>query len=897
MELLALLIGAVAGAAGMSAWSRRGAAPSGATQRTPDDGTAPGDETGPAAADAPAGASGDDTGTGSQPTPEASPEDRLHDLRRRIEACDDQIQRPADLRRQDGFDEAVALLAGPAFTPAQLLDYLTGQGYVLPSMAAAALPLRGDVDAHAVVAAVPRLGAYSLHFALAWLQTLPDATTLPQLAVAAREWWWDYGGMREDIRRHLAWAATVPQGDAAAPTVPPDAELHQLEEAKATLERFQSPLLQPALDAVAAALARRREQQVLGGIGRLGHLAPTAPVFEYPALGEAVDELQALVSAAPPRPQLLVGEAGVGKSTLLDLLCARLEAEGWLLFTASAADVLAGQKYIGELEGRLREMLAVLHRPRALWRVPDFFDLLHKGSHSNDPRGILDLVLPAVERGELLLVGELTPQQHARLLLARPAIARLFDARSLPAADASALADVAAQWARAAAGRCGREAIEPATLAEALRIAAQYFPEQHEPGRSLRLLDEALALARQDDPPPLPIDGNTLLQAVGQRSGMPMDVLDQRQRLPLDRLREVFRRRVVGQDEAIECLVDRIAMLKAGLTDSRRPTGVFLFAGPTGTGKTELAKALGDLLFGSDERLLRLDMSEFQAPDAGQRIIAGSRGEDGARSLVSRIRQQPFSVLLLDEFEKAHPNVWDLFLQVFDDGRLSDEHGNTADFRHSIIILTSNVGSTLSRSAGPGFTASAGGYSRGAVEKALATTFRPEFINRLDRGCCSARSTAPRCAASCTRSLRARSSAAACATATGRWNGSLRRSSSCSTAASPRTWARVRCGARSRTTCWRRWRAASSNTAHPRATSSCSCAAPATGWRSSSLIRMRPPMRRRDPLRWRRTCAGWRRMRRTRRWMRPRSRRTSTRCRRGLKIRPGRMRAMPTSLR
>src|SRR5690606_35350752 len=327
---------------------------------------------------------------------DASPEDRLHELRRRIEACDDQIQRPADLRRQDGFDEAVALLAGPAFTPAQLLDFLTSQGYVLPSMAAAALPLRDDADVQAVVAAVPRLGAYPLHFVPAWLQTLPDAATLPQLAVAAREWWWDYGGMREDIRRYLAWAATVPPGDGTAPAIARDAEVHQLEEARSTLERFGSPLLQPALEAVVAALARHREQQVLGGIGRLGHPVPTAPVFEYRALREAADELHALLSADPPRPQLLVGEAGVGKSILLDLLCARLEGEGWLLFTASAADVLAGQKYIGELEGRLREMLAVLHRPRALWRVPDFFDLLHKGSHNHEPRGILDLLLPAV---------------------------------------------------------------------------------------------------------------------------------------------------------------------------------------------------------------------------------------------------------------------------------------------------------------------------------------------------------------------------------------------------------------------------------------------------------------------------------------------------------------------
>jgi ATP-dependent Clp protease ATP-binding subunit ClpC len=211
-----------------------------------------------------------------------------------------------------------------------------------------------------------------------------------------------------------------------------------------------------------------------------------------------------------------------------------------------------------------------------------------------------------------------------------------------------------------------------------------------------------------------------------------MDVIDDRQSLDLDHVRAAFRKRVLGQDEAIDCLVDRIAMLKAGLVDAGRPIGVFLFAGPTGTGKTEVAKALGEMLFGSDERLLRLDMSEYQTEDAAWRLL-GDSADRGARSLTQRIREQPFSVVLLDEFEKAHPKVWDLFLQVFDDGRLSDRTGHVADFRHAIIILTSNVGSTIARNAGPGFTASRASYSRSAVEKALFETFRREFLNRLDR--------------------------------------------------------------------------------------------------------------------------------------------------------------------
>ncbi len=659
-------------------------------------------------------------------------EDRLYELKRAIESNDENIQRPADLLQHNDFNEAVSMLSGEHFTPERLIEYLGTPGYVLPSMAAAAMGRRSDIDPGKVVATIPGLGAYSLHFVLQYLQALPHADNLPSVAAHAREWWWDYTGFRNDFRLYLQWASTKP---AAAPgaDLAQDLDEPPLAESIAVLQRFRDPVLQPTLDALQRALASKREQRVLGAIGRVGLRSTGAPRFEHDTLRSQIDELHGVLTGATPKPVLLVGESGVGKSALFDLLAKRLSDDGWLLFEASAADILAGQKYIGELEERVRDMRDALRRPKALWHVPDFFDLLNKGSHRQDPRGILDLVLPAIERGELLLLGEITPTQHAQLVLSRPSIRRLFERLQVLPASGQTLDEIVGHWAQAASGRHGREVIGQAELTEATRIAAQFFPEHNEPGRSLRLLDDALVLATQGEPPALPLDGGALLAAVGARSGMPQDVIDPGQPLPLDRLREFFRKRVVGQDDAVDCLVDRIAMLKAGLTDPRRPIGVFLFAGPTGTGKTELAKALGELLFGSDERLLRLDMSEYQSPDAAHRLIADSGAEGTTRSLVSRIREQPFSVILLDEFEKAHTNVWDLFLQVFDEGRLGDQHGNTADFRHSIIILTSNVGSTLSRGAGPGFTTQAGGYSRSTVEKALFETFRREFINRLDR--------------------------------------------------------------------------------------------------------------------------------------------------------------------
>jgi ATP-dependent Clp protease ATP-binding subunit ClpC len=216
-------------------------------------------------------------------------------------------------------------------------------------------------------------------------------------------------------------------------------------------------------------------------------------------------------------------------------------------------------------------------------------------------------------------------------------------------------------------------------------------------------------------------------------TGLPRSVLDEREGLDPAGLRDIFQRRVMGQPEAVTCLVDRVAMLKAGLTDPGRPIGVFLFAGPTGTGKTEVAKTLAEFLFGSQDRMIRLDMSEFQEPSSVARIIGEGDEAREINSLISRIAKQPFSVVLLDEFEKAHPRVWDLFLQVFDDGRLTDAHGNLADFRYAIIVLTSNLGATQHRSASLGFNPAGGEFSEQQILRVIGDTFRPEFINRLDR--------------------------------------------------------------------------------------------------------------------------------------------------------------------
>ncbi|NOT86607.1 MAG: AAA domain-containing protein [Lysobacter sp.] len=665
--------------------------------------------------------------------PEETPRDRLYRLRGEIEADDERVKRPEDLLQLPQFREGVALLTGNAFDAKAVLDQLESDSGALGCMIYVALRERADIDAAAALAATPPPGWYQLRFMIDYLQSREDATALPGLLRHLRQWWYEQPPLRQRLREYLQWAGAHPPGSVGTMTLDTLQE-YELEQLAEGLKSFAEPVLAPYLAQVTDEVARRRERRTLGGVGRLWTPPQNTSggIVDHPELDRQIAQLYELLQATPPVSVLISGEQGVGKSVLVDRLFARLQTEGWLLFEASAAEVLAGQKYIGELEERVREMLTALDRPRALWRVQDFYDLLHKGGHSQDPRGILDMLLPALERGQVRMIGELSPAQLAQLLIARPTLRHLVKTVALLSPDTDGMRTLLSRWSATREAELGTPVIDARALDEAQRMAAQFFPEQREPGRTLRLLEESLRVACSADARELPLTTDALLRGIARRSGLPLDVIDDSKSLDLDTLRAFFRKRVIGQDEAVECLVDRIAMLKAGLIDSSRPIGVFLFAGPTGTGKTELAKTLGELLFGSSERLLRLDMSEFQSEDAAWRLTDVSN-DGSTRSLVARIREQPFSVVLLDEFEKAHPRVWDMFLQVFDDGRLSDRNGNVADFRHSIIILTSNAGSTLSRSAGPGFTSAAGGYSRGAVEKALFETFRREFLNRLDR--------------------------------------------------------------------------------------------------------------------------------------------------------------------
>lgn len=432
----------------------------------------------------------------------------------------------------------------------------------------------------------------------------------------------------------------------------------------------------------------------------------------------------------PPRSSILVGPPGAGKTSVALRLFESIHRDGWVMFEATASGILAGQSFIGQLEERIQALVETMSvEKKTVWYCPGVHELVHAGQHVQNPIGLFELVLPFLESGVIRLVGETTPSAYERMLQYIPKARFLLDPiRVEPLESQVALSIALTRFAELDRPPASEEVIR-----EASTLADQYLISSENPGRLVDLLDATRRrmIAANSDVSEMKLDD--VLETVSMLSGLPLQLLDDRAHLDLVKVRAHFEDRILGQPEAVSAIVDRIALAKAGLTDPTRPLGVFLFVGPSGTGKTEIAHALAEYLFGSIDRMVRLDMSEFQDEGSLDRLL-GERGfVADPRALVTQIRQNPFSVVLLDEIEKAAPEIWDLFLQVFDEGRLTARNGTTADFRSCMLILTSNLGAADSQTSGLGFSPEQASFSHALIERSLETTFRPEFLNRLDR--------------------------------------------------------------------------------------------------------------------------------------------------------------------
>lgn len=638
--------------------------------------------------------------------------------------------RPEDLDEDPDFSAGIELLSSSAFSVEDVTDYFRGDNAVISSMAAKALGRRedGSQALDAVLGSIGSVATWPLILGLDYL-----ARTVPQGANLVGPVMGKVHGYFYDRQARLAIEQFVADRLSGGETIVFSYELSGLEQYE--FDNFKSQISNLA-DEVRAALQAALEKwtsthidlDYLKSIGRVHQSngpEPDEVLIEHDGLAAAVDDIRAAVLADPPRSVLLVGEAGVGKTTAVNVFTRELAADGWVIFQAGQAEFLAGQSYIGQLEQRVQEFLTKAGNRRVLWIIPNFHQMVFAGTHKYSSVSILDLIAPAIERADLRIIGLTTNDGLKNAAKKHPSLATLLSVQRIEPLPPEATRELAFKALTETEGRRPEHRV---LIQEAWELAHQYISNLAPPGNLFRLL--ALAQrrgARDDSKLSVPL----LHQTLAELTGLPVAILDDRKALDIDGLVQLFNSRVLGQREAVECLVERVAMMKAGLSDPGRPAGVFLFAGPTGTGKTELAKTLAEWLFGSPDRMVRYDMSEFQSPGDLEQMLGGEGYE--ANSIVLRLRDRPFSVILLDEFEKAHPKVWDLFLQVFDDGRLTDRQGRTADFRHTIIIMTSNLGATIPSGPRLGFVGGDGGFDENSVLMTVQQTFRKEFINRFDR--------------------------------------------------------------------------------------------------------------------------------------------------------------------
>jgi ATP-dependent Clp protease ATP-binding subunit ClpC len=476
---------------------------------------------------------------------------------------------------------------------------------------------------------------------------------------------------------------------------------------------------------------------------------------------------------------VLIGEPGVGKTAVAEGLALRLASgdvpetlRGARLVAMDLSGMVAGAQYRGQFEQRLKA--ALQEAADSEGKVVLFIDELHTILGAGNAEGAMDaanMLKPLLARGEVRVVGATTLAEF-RKVERDGALARRFSA--IHVGEPSVHDTVAIlRGLRERYEQHHDVEIADTALEAAARLSDRYLSELRLPDKAIDLVDQAAARVRlaapASDGPSLreqldaavavedferaaelkkqlesapaateggrPVVGEPEVAAViATRTGIPVGELVAGELERLAHLEDDLRRRVVGQDEAVEVVADTVRRARVGLSEGDKPLGTFLFLGPTGVGKTELVKALAERLFATEKALVRIDMSEFREPHTVARLIGSPPGYVGygdGGQLTEPVRRRPYSVVLLDEVEKAHPDVWNVLLQLMDDGRLTDGEGRTVDFTNAVVVMTSNLGAGQAKRS-LGFTAEAAGPADDRMRAAAKSAFLPEFLNRID---------------------------------------------------------------------------------------------------------------------------------------------------------------------
>jgi ATP-dependent Clp protease ATP-binding subunit ClpC len=500
---------------------------------------------------------------------------------------------------------------------------------------------------------------------------------------------------------------------------------------------------------------------------------------------------------------VLIGEPGVGKTAIAEGLARKIASDdvpeplkNKRIVAIDIGSLLAGAKFRGEFEERVKAVVDEVKAAKG--QVILFIDELHTLVGAGGAQGAVDasnMFKPALARGELRCIGATTLDDYRQGIERDPALERRFAPIYVdePSSDETLeiLRGLRERYERHHDLKISDQALEAAT-----RLSVRYIQDRALPDKAIDLVDEAAskvrlraALTQADSPAgriaklqaeedsawqardyeraaemraerlrleeehpglqpgpgqptlDLTVGEQDVAEVVAQWTGIPVRNIFSEEAEKLLRLEDALHARVFDQDEAIEAVADAIRRSRSGLSDPRRPIGSFLFLGPTGVGKTELAKTLAEFLFDDDSALLRVDMSEYREGHTVSRLFGSPPGyvgfEQGGQ-LTEAVRRRPYQVILFDEVEKAHPEVWSALLQILDDGRLTDGHGRTVDFRNTVVIMTSNVGSreAYTKQLGFGRRDESGAVRDDAIKSrllaSLKQTFQPEFLNRVD---------------------------------------------------------------------------------------------------------------------------------------------------------------------
>ncbi|WP_332632936.1 ATP-dependent protease ATP-binding subunit ClpC [Halalkalibacter flavus] len=526
-----------------------------------------------------------------------------------------------------------------------------------------------------------------------------------------------------------------------------------------------------------------------------------------PVIGRSkeIERVIQVLSRRTKNNPVLIGEPGVGKTAIAEGLAQAIIANevpetlrNKRVMTLDMGTVVAGTKYRGEFEDRLKK---VMDEIRQAGNVILFIDELHTLIGAGGAEGAIDasnILKPSLARGELQCIGATTLDEYRKYIEKDAALERRFQPIQVnePTLDES---EQILKGLRDRYEAHHRVTITDDAIEAAVKLSDRYISDRFLPDKAIDLIDEAgskVRLKSYTAPPNLKeleqrldetrkekdaavqsqefekaaslrdseqrlreeleemknewkkkqgqedteVTAEDIAQVVASWTGIPVSKLAEEETDRLLKMESILHERVIGQEEAVKSISKAVRRARAGLKDPKRPIGSFIFLGPTGVGKTELARAVAETLFGDEDSVIRIDMSEYMEKHTTSRLVGsppGYVGHDDGGQLTEKVRRKPYSVILLDEIEKAHPEVFNILLQVLEDGRLTDSKGRTVDFRNTAIIMTSNVGaSELKRSKFLGFATEGEGQEykdmKGKVMDELKRSFRPEFLNRID---------------------------------------------------------------------------------------------------------------------------------------------------------------------